>query len=925
MPTFVFLRRGAACGRREITRQVARTPVFNSPQNPPHCVGRRAELARVQDALHDVVLGTGSALIFGGDRGVGKSRLLSECAALKSPVAVIGMRCAGAALGERDLRAQLAAALSITGARATTRSAADVMSGIVTRAKRKPIALLVDDAHAANAGELRLIDGLLALTQRHRLVVVACVFDPSIEGAPFGWGTDRWRRAGVEYHSLDPLADADVELLIRSVGQRCAHPLGNEDVREMMRAAQGNPRLAIEFAGSPPQSRGLPLVAASARAEVASIRHSLSPSEFDTLLACSVLGESFSDAAVAPVAGRSCDAVADALQHACALGVLLEDPGDSGRLCFRHAAVRNVLYASLVSLKRRILHERAIQHAIAAGGDAQSLGRHWEVLGDHQRAAECFSRAADEQFATAAFAPAADLYERAAMHLPVGSNEWVRAQRFFVSSCNGLGDWERMLPALASVLAAIDRAGDPESAIEFLWHLFLAQLNNGDLAAAERASEELAAIDSPAARAHAQNAVLTLAYGLCYRGQLAAAARLADSVDPTELVSDEARIRYAITHAEIGALRTPLERSLERIDEAVTIATALAVRGTVLCYRVGAEIAERFGDLPKAREYVDRATAFVSSRAGTIDDSRLGIAMELMRICLLAGDLPAARDLLQSTNGRRKSGRHNEAFYAGAGVAIGMCVGDLALVDAFFNPDLLFASAAAGDAESCGLLLPGFAEVMRAHGMIKELAAVLERCVNAELIDPHAAVQLHAVRFAGLECAKRAAEQTERHFRDAVAPAAAAHIALCNATLLRRCRRHSQAAEAARDAAARYRHMGWRLHEAAALELAGDSSGARHAYEQCGAIRDAARLAAGQTRKSRRAPFGAHLTAREADIVRLIVRKRSNPEIARALEISLRTVQHHVEAAFSKLGVRARWQLTAELLEASGIAESRHT
>ncbi len=106
----------------------------------------------MQDALHDVVLGTGSALIFGGDGGVGKSRLLSECAALKSPVAVISMRCAGAALGERDLRAQLATAPSITGARATTRSAAAVLSGIVTRAERKPIALLVDDAHAANYG-----------------------------------------------------------------------------------------------------------------------------------------------------------------------------------------------------------------------------------------------------------------------------------------------------------------------------------------------------------------------------------------------------------------------------------------------------------------------------------------------------------------------------------------------------------------------------------------------------------------------------------------------------------------------------------------------------------------------------------------------------------------------------------------------------
>ena len=123
------------------------------------------------------------------------------------------------------------------------------------------------------------------------------------------------------------------------------------------------------------------------------------------------------------------------------------------------------------------------------------------------------------------------------------------------------------------------------------------------------------------------------------------------------------------------------------------------------------------------------------------------------------------------------------------------------------------------------------------------------------------------------------------------------------------------ATELARKASARYRELGWRLYEAMASELAGDQRTARRLYRECGASSDVARLAVGDKRKLRYAPFGARLSAREREVARLVVAKRSNREIARVLAISVRTVDHHVEAAFSKLGIRARWELTAEMLE----------
>ncbi len=51
------------------------------------------------------------------------------------------------------------------------------------------------------------------------------------------------------------------------------------------------------------------------------------------------------------------------------------------------------------------------------------------------------------------------------------------------------------------------------------------------------------------------------------------------------------------------------------------------------------------------------------------------------------------------------------------------------------------------------------------------------------------------------------------------------------------------------------------------------------------------------------------LTAREADILDLILRGKSNADMEKDLFISIHTVKNHITSIHSKLGVRSRWQL----------------
>lgn len=69
----------------------------------------------------------------------------------------------------------------------------------------------------------------------------------------------------------------------------------------------------------------------------------------------------------------------------------------------------------------------------------------------------------------------------------------------------------------------------------------------------------------------------------------------------------------------------------------------------------------------------------------------------------------------------------------------------------------------------------------------------------------------------------------------------------------------------------------------------------------------------GPTRRTRRNPAG--LTARQVDVLHLLADGLTNAEIASRLVLSVRTVDHHVSAILTKLGVASRTEAVARLPE----------
>jgi DNA-binding NarL/FixJ family response regulator len=77
--------------------------------------------------------------------------------------------------------------------------------------------------------------------------------------------------------------------------------------------------------------------------------------------------------------------------------------------------------------------------------------------------------------------------------------------------------------------------------------------------------------------------------------------------------------------------------------------------------------------------------------------------------------------------------------------------------------------------------------------------------------------------------------------------------------------------------------------------------------------------AAGQTPPSVERPAG--LTEREAEVVGLLARGLQTKQVARQLEISIKTADHHIQNAYRKIGVSTRAAATMFAMEHGLVAE----
>jgi DNA-binding CsgD family transcriptional regulator len=460
-------------------------------------VGREEFLDLAQSRLARAAEGAGQLLFVAGEAGIGKSRLL---AAIARAARADGFAVARAAAFPddvesiagvlMDLASDLSAAgepsLSELGQRLAERvRASPAEPGDAHRRRRllvqdaadllaaagpgRPVLIMLEDLHWADELSLDVL-GHLAGRLATRPVLVAAAF-----------------RSDELYPQL-PMRD----LRARLIGQRLAEEirlprLSPAQTAAMVSATLGRLAAAQLAAAVHERSDGIPLHveellavndddASSSGAAGGAVGPAVGPAAVpDTLAdailsrtrrltapardlaaAAAVIGRSFDFDLLASVTGAGPEAVASALRELQEAYIVV--PGaDAVTFGFRHALIRDALYADADLPRRRRLHGRVARAAAERGYRDAFLSAHYEQAGSRELACQHAVAAAREAAVLSVHGEALELYRRAVRNLPA----------------------DRPAPERAELLAAV---GDEAAAVD----------DNAAAAQAYQAAHELA-------------------------------------------------------------------------------------------------------------------------------------------------------------------------------------------------------------------------------------------------------------------------------------------------------------------------------------------------------------------------------------------------------------------------------------------------
>jgi tetratricopeptide (TPR) repeat protein len=250
---------------------------------------------------------------------------------------------------------------------------------------------------------------------------------------------------------------------------------------------------------------------ASVVAMVQARLEALDPALRRALRAASVFGESFtSDGVQALVRDAAIDAGAE-LERLVELEVMVR----RGDFAFRHALVREAAYAMLTDADRRLGHRLAARWLEERGEpDALLLAEHYARADEHDDAARCFARAAQQALGRndfeAALARGQRAIELGAAGLALADAHCARGKAF---AC--LGHWAEADRALASAIALVP-AELLERRAELLkeqWNVGLFRQDSALLEQTGRAALEIAQrLERPDLLTEANGALATAAH-----------------------------------------------------------------------------------------------------------------------------------------------------------------------------------------------------------------------------------------------------------------------------------------------------------------------------------------------------------------------------------------------------------------------------
>ncbi|MBB5955835.1 DNA-binding CsgD family transcriptional regulator [Saccharothrix tamanrassetensis] len=593
-------------------------------------VARSREMTRLRAALDEAARGQAGAVLLAGDAGVGKTRLVDELSAAADALVLTG-RCLD--IGETGLpylpftevlgQVREAGLLDIGARPALGRLLPELalpasqdgsgLSGLPSHlvgrrpeqdvgqlqlfdavhsmlydlAEERPVLLVLEDLHWADASTRYLLSFLFSRLRAQRLLIVGTYRSDDLHRShplrPLL--NELVRLPAVQRLDLTPLSAIDARSFVAAL----ADDLPDDVVLEVAERSDGNPFFAEELIAVATRGSGIPWTLA----EVLLARiERLSPTAQHVVRVASVSGRSVRHDLLRQVAGTDDVALDAALREAVQHHVLLVNRDEV--YMFRHALLREAVYGDLLPGERVRLHS-AYASRIAATSDrgaAAALAHHSLESHDLPRALRASVDAAQEAQAAGAPAEALRHLEQAlklwqavpAAERPAGVTELMLLRRASWAAGTA-GQPERAIAFARSGTLLVD-AEAPEEAAE-MWRRFAQALQVIDGTEDEKFSaiEEAWRLvrDRPASPARAWVLAVWAAALRHDRKYTEARERAEEAVRDGRAAGAEAAVADAL--ATLGLLdeaASEVESARDRLEEAVACAMEVEAVSTEL-------------------------------------------------------------------------------------------------------------------------------------------------------------------------------------------------------------------------------------------------------------------------------------------------------------------------------------------------------